>query len=544
MRPSVLAALALLALLVVPASAVRVERLPLTSGAKVRGVVPAAAAFEAVAAEEAIVWFDASVSTAERTALIAGIGGRIIREQPAYGWVHAGLAAGSSVTDGLAALRSASGVLRAEPNRVYAAVRAPNDPLFASQYHFNKIDAPAAWEFEVGTSCLTTIAIIDTGVEGTHPDLQTKLAGLTQRECVTAGCAPEAGGAAAAACEHGTEVAGLAAAATDNGSQVAGLSWGSQLLSMRVFSTADCESDCGDKGSQSCATSDARIVDALAFLGNLQNTAAYGRIVANLSLGCLPGFGCAACPAALQPAIDASLAKGIVIVAAAGNDGPGDDTMNVPGACPGVIPAGATDINDAAASFSSRGLELAGNGLSAPGDGLTSTSLGGTTKGGLRGTSFASPLVAAAASLVLSAKPAATVNGTTNEVKNILRGTADNVGCSANACGAGRLNAFRALRYTVKGTLAGFDGESKPIAFPNPFRVSKAGLVSFSIPPSLQGSGMKIKIYALDGQLVREITGLVWDGKSDQGDLVASGTYVFQVSSNGGRGRGRLAVIR
>jgi len=541
LRPSGPVALALLALLCVPASAIRVERLPLPALAKVRGVVPAAPAFEAVAAEEAIVWFDASVSTAQRTALIAGIGGRIIQEQPAYGWVHVGLAAGSSVSDGLTALRSAPGVLRAEPNRVYAAVRAPNDPFFASQYHFNKIDAPAAWEFEVGTSCLTTIAIIDTGIEGTHPDLQAKLASLAHQECVTPGCAPDA---PVAACEHGTAVAGLAAAATDNGSQVAGLSWGSQLLSMRVFDTADCNSDCGDKAGQSCATSDARIVDALAFLGNLQNTAAYGRIVANMSLGCLPGFGCAACSVPLQTVIDAALAKGIVIVAAAGNDGPGDDTMNVPASCPGVIPIGATDINDAVASFSSRGSDLANNGLSAPGDGLTSTSLGGTTKGGLRGTSFASPLVSAAAALVLSAKPTATVNGSTNEVKNILRGTADNVGGGANACGAGRLNAFRALRYTVKGTLAGFDGEAKPIAFPNPFRVSQAGLVSFAVPPSLQGSGVKIKIYALDGQLVREITGLIWDGKNIDGGLVASGTYVFQVSSSGGRGRGRLAVIR
>jgi len=170
--------------------------------------------------------------------------------------------------------------------------------------------------------------------------------------------------------------------------------------------------------------------------------------------------------------------------------------------------------------------------------------LGGSTRGGLRGTSFAAPLVSAAAALVLSAKPTATVNGTTNEVKTILRGTADNVGGGANAFGAGRLNMFRALRYTVKGTLAGFDGDAKPIAFPNPFRASGNRLVSFAVPASLQGSGMKIKVYTPEGQLVREVSGLVWDGKNTDGNLVASGTYVFQVSSSGGTGRGRVAVIR
>lgn len=540
---------ALIGLLVVlsaaPAAAIRVERLPLPAGSRTRGTSSAAPAFQAVAAEEAIVWFETVLSSSQRTGLIAGIGGRVIQDQPAYGWTHVGLAAGISVSDGLSILRGLPGVRRAEPNRVYTTVRMPSDPLFSSQYHFGRIDAPAAWEFEIGTSSRTTIAIIDTGIEGDHPDLSSKLGTLAHQQCLDA-CANEAGsGAALAACEHGTEVAGLAAAATDNGSQIAGLSWGSQLLSMRVFATADCTSSCGDAlGFNSCTTSDARIVNALNFLISRHNTAAYGRIVANMSLGCLPGGDCNACSFALDAPIASALNAGIVIVAAAGNDGPGEETLNVPGACAGVIPVGATDINDSAASFSSRGSSLALSGLSAPGDGLTSTTLGGTTKGGLRGTSFASPIVAGAAALILSARPTAVVSLANNEIKNILRATADHVGGTSNVFGAGRLNVFRALRYAVRGTLADFDGESKPIAFPNPFRVSGGGLVSFAIPRALQGSDMRVRIYTVDGQFVREIRGLVWDGRNEESRPVASGAYVFQVASSGGIGRGRFAVIR
>mgnify|MGYP001580660536 FL=1 len=106
------------------------------------------------------------------------------------------------------------------------------------------------------------------------------------------------------------------------------------------------------------------------------------------------------------------------------------------------------------------------------------------------------------------------------------------------------MDLFRALRFSVNGTLAGFDGQEKPIAVPNPFRTSNTGRVSFKIPPSLQGALTKIKIYTLDGQPVRDLTGLTWDGKNTDGNAVASGTYVFVVTSSAGTGRGRVSVLR
>lgn len=543
MRPKLLAA-ALFTFFAVPALGLKTEKISVSAQPGPAGSVPGAPSYEVVVAQEAVVWFAHSVSTESRAALVQSVGGTVISDQSSLGWTHIALAPSMSVANALPVLRGISGILRAEPNRVYSVSLAPNDPLFSSQYHFDRISASDGWEFETGASSLTTVAVIDTGIEGTHPDLLSKLAGPTDKVCLDA-CVDEAGGMAIAACQHGTQVAGFAAAATDNGSQVAGVSWESKLLSMRVFAAADCTASCGDVTADSCSTSDTRIANALNYLVTQQNNATHGHIVANLSLGCLPGPAtCLACTAAVQPAIDAALAAGIVVVAAAGNSGPADNTVNRPGACAGVIPVTATDSNDLLASFSSRGSAVASSGLAAPGVGLTGTTTGGTTQGGLSGTSFASPIVAGAAALILSKKPNATVNASTNEVQTILRGTAENIGLSSNLQGSGRLNLYRALRFTANGTLAGVQGAQKPTAFPNPFRPSQIGKVAFAIPPSLQGSSRKIMVYTLAGQFVRELAGMTWDGKNDAGNMVASGTYVFVVTTSAGIGRGRVSVLR
>jgi thermitase len=533
---------AALLLCAAPAAALKVEQYSFGSGARTASG-QSTAAFDLVVSEEAVVWFDSSVSTAQRPVLLQSVGASIIQDQNELGWTHVRLSPSLRVADALPILRAVSGVVRAEPNRAYSVVRTPNDALYGAQYQYGKILAPAGWEFETGQSSRTTIAVIDSGVESTHPDLQSKMAGLTHKACVDA-CVDDAGGAGSTACDHGSHVAGTAAAATDNGNQVSGVSWGSKILSMRVFTVGDCTTTCGDVTLNSCTTSDTRLANALNYLATIQNTAAYGRIVANLSVGCLPGVaGCAACTATIQPAIDAALNAGVVIVAAAGNSGPSDATVNRPAACSGVIPVTATDINDGIASFSSRGTEVATSGLAAPGVGILSTVLSGGT-GTKSGTSMASPLVAGAAALILSQKPSAIVSAASNEVKTILRATADNVGLVPNQQGAGRLNLFKALRYTARGSLAGFAGESRPTSFPNPFRPSQGAEVSFAIPPSLQGASPKIRIYTLDGVLVRELTGMTWDGKNKDGNAVASGTYAFVVTTTAGTGKGRMAVIR
>ena len=97
------------------------------------------------------------------------------------GWHLILLAPGQSVASALIALRSLPGVVAADPSRVYSANRTPSDPLVNSQYALAQVSAFAAWEYEVGNSSRVTVAVVDTGIEGTHPDLIAKLANTTSK---------------------------------------------------------------------------------------------------------------------------------------------------------------------------------------------------------------------------------------------------------------------------------------------------------------------------------------------------------------------------
>jgi hypothetical protein len=182
--------------------------------------------------------------------------------------------------------------------------------------------------------------------------------------------------------------------------------------------------------------------------------------VINMSLG---GYG--SCGGALQQAVDLALAQGAVIVAAAGNES--DDTDNyAPGNCDGVITVGAAGRTGDRSSYSNFGRRVD---LSAPGgdvgtgrdgyilstfnDGLTVP--GGPTYAYGIGTSFAAPLVAGAASLMI----ARNANLTSGRVQSILQGTTRDfpagTQCSAGngrLCGTGLLDVGIALASTVPST--------------------------------------------------------------------------------------------
>ncbi len=455
------------------------------------------------------------------------------------GWHLIRLAPGQSVASALPMLRALSGVAAADPSRVYSATRTPNDPSVNSQYALSQVSAFAGWEFETGSSSRTTIAVIDTGIDGTHGELTGKLTNTASKAFDPNTGVMSANDPPTPACNHGTRVAGVAAATADNGSQIAGMSWGAQLISLKVFTNASCPAiGCTDAG---CLTNDAGIIAAINHAVTLQNTAAVGKVVINMSLG-----GAGACPGAVQTAITNAVAAGVPVVVSAGNDG---GAVNNPANCAGAIPVGATDSNNNVAAFSSRGAELASNGLVAPGVSLLTTDQGGGTASAT-GTSFSAPMVSGLASLILSARPAFTPA----QVSAAIRGGAASIGVAGlgvagygalgTTAGAGRMDAYRAMRLAVKGTLAGFDGEVQPIAFPNPFKPSETGSVAFAIPPGLQGARVGIKIYTLDGVFVREVNGLSWNGKNTEGSAVASGTYIFVVTTSAGTGRGRLSVLR
>ncbi len=524
-----------------PSWAIRVEKL---EGAMVAGVRPVE-----VVAEQLLVRFSSQTTLAQREAALSSLGGRLVQEHASIGWSLASLPSGMKVSSGANLVRGLPGVEAVEPNQVHRPNLVPNDPLVSSQWALSQINAFGAWEYEVGTSCRTTIAIIDAGIDSTQNELSGKMTGLSHQTCPPGSLVPDCSSDTASptvACNHATHVAGVAAAAGNNGMQIAGVAWGSEakILSLRVYTPTDCSANCADNGSNVCATDDNAMISALEFLIPLENTATYGKIVANISSG-----GAGACSQSMADALTAALTAGIPVSISAGNDG---GLVNSPANCAaipevsaigGVFPTAATDSTNHIASFSSNGSTMAAYGVAAPGVAVLTTDLSNGTVNA-SGTSFSAPHVAGLAALIIAARPDCRGLNCATFAYNTIRGGAESIGASSSLQGAGRINALRSLRLAVNGTLAGFEGEQKAAAFPNPFRTSQSGSVSFSIPPSLQGGNATIKIYTVAGELVQKLTGLTWDGKNTAGRFVATGTYIFVVSTDKGTTRGRVAVIR
>lgn len=544
LRRPLAAALFALFLVARPAAAFKIERLP--SGLSVMG---GAASFE-VAAEQILVQFSTRSSAAQRASAVLAANGLSIAALSVPGWSLITLSSGVSVVPALSALAHFPGVVQVAPNRVISMAAYPSDPGVASQYSLSNTLAFSGWDYGTGSTGKVTIAIIDTGIDSTHPDLAGKMVsvGAIRSQFFN----PGAGGAQSvddpptAVFDHGTQVASVAAAATNNGVGIAGVSWGAQLISLRVFQAGN--------GN----TTDAAISNAINYAANtLQNDAAIGKLVVNLSVGgpgpCVGVGGLPLTSAALANLVTTRL---VPIAIASGNNGiqqctnGGNQGVDSPANCAGVsaaagiVPVGATNASNNVASFSCRGAELAAHGVAAPGESVLVDTVGGgmTTNSG---TSFSSPFVAGLMANMLSHNP----NLTPAQIQSHLRNGAYSIGGQSlspagDASGAGQVNAFLTMRLAVNGTLAGFDGQEKPIAFPNPFKPSQSPTVNFAIPPSLQGASLAIKIYTLDGTFVREVNGLSWNGKNTEGGSVASGTYIFVVTTSAGTGRGRFSVLR
>jgi subtilisin family serine protease len=242
------------------------------------------------------------------------------------------------------------------------------------------------------------IAILDTGIDPDHEDLDANYAGGKNFVDPTSDPIDDHG--------HGTHVAGIIAA-EDNEAGVVGVA---PLASIYALKVLDAEGS-GYFGD---------IIAALDW------AVAEGMQVANLSLGSAKDPG-----TAVETAFANAEAAGLLIVAAAGNSGNaggGGNKVEYPARYASVIAVAATDASDLRASFSSTGETVE---LAAPGVGVNSTLPGGTydTKSG---TSMAAPHVAGTAALVIAVLPDGSDsngNGRTNdEVRQILTGTADDLG--------------------------------------------------------------------------------------------------------------------
>lgn len=394
-----------------------------------------------------IVALEGEGTTAGLREVNGDLGARVEEVAPESGARLVDLPRGVGVAEAVEEYRDAPGVAYAEPNYLYRPVQSPttpSDPDFRALWGLHNtgqtggtadadVDAPEAWE-KLGESSPVVVAVIDSGVDVSHPDLAANVwrnPGETPnngRDDDGNGYVDDVNGWDFAngdasvydgtQDDHGTHVAGTIAAAHDNGTGVAGLGRNVKVMPLKFID--------GEFGS---AFDAARAIDY---------AVAQGVPVSNNSWGGPKES------RYVKEAIDRARAKGHLLVAAAGNSGLDNDSSTersypASSASENIVSVAATNSRDELAWFSNYG--ATGVDLGAPGVGILSTTAGGGY-GGKSGTSMATPHVAGAAALLLGKDP----NLGYSEVKSLLLSGVDpSPSLAGKTVTGGRLNAANSL---------------------------------------------------------------------------------------------------
>jgi subtilisin family serine protease len=363
----------------------------------------------------------------------------------------------STVEKAIAAVKKAPGVIAAQPNYLYKSLAVEdqslsqmattNDPMLAAgradrwSWLYN-VSGDKAWDV-AKTEKKVTVAVIDSGITVNHEDLRPNI-NLTYawdavyEQKLTAsieyGLIDPSGDSSATS--HGTHVAGIIGAAANNGKGGAGISYNASILPVNAFYWTLYGQHTSDTTT---------VVSAYNYLIGLKTSGKVKDLrVINLSLG-----GSANDPS-LHDAIIKAEARGILTVAAAGNDN--SSALTYPSDYNEVLSV--TAINS-----QNQHWQQAGGGsnhnthkdICAPGVNVVSTinpGLGAGSYYAFTGTSMASPVVAGAASLMWAANP----NLSVSDVKYLLTSTADDLGAKGrdNYYGYGRVNALDAVNAAKK----------------------------------------------------------------------------------------------
>lgn len=349
-----------------------------------------------------------------------------------------------------------------------------------------QIGAPQAWAAGYdGTG--VDVAVIDTGIDASHPDFAGKIA--AKQNFVPAG-APGGGDPTDVTDRvgHGTHVASIIAGsgAADDG-QHKGVAPGAGLIVGKVF-------DNNGNGTTSA------VIDAMEWATQTQ----HARVV-NMSLGSnQPSDGTDPLSQAVN---DLTAQTGALFVIAAGNAGPGEMTVASPGAADAALTVGAVDKSDHLADLSSRGPRSGDYAIkpeiAAPGIGIVAARASGTPLGDadpvgenyarLSGTSMATPHVAGAAAILAQEHP----DWAAAQLKPALISTSKDDGYSVYQQGAGRLDVTRAFSqqvYADPGTLSlGYfrfpHTAQAPVTKPVTFRNNSSADVTLNL--SLDVAGQK-----------------------------------------------------
>jgi subtilisin family serine protease len=275
----------------------------------------------------------------------------------------------------------------------------PNDPGYTNEWHLPQIGAPTAWDLADGSNVL--IAIADTGIDPTHPDLMPALVAGWNFYDANADTSDTMG--------HGTAVAGTAAAVGNNGAGVAGVAYHASIMPLRV----------GDQNGNAFLST---IASAIAYAAD------HGARVVNVSYR-VGGS------ATVERAAKYMRGKGGLTVIAEGNSGGLSEFRN----SPYIISVSATNNSDSLTSWSTYGKDVD---VAAPGQAIMSTARGSATSY-WSGTSFSAPVVSGILALMWSVNP----NLTPDQVQSALFTSAADLGSPGRDefYGWGRVDASAAV---------------------------------------------------------------------------------------------------
>lgn len=288
----------------------------------------------------------------------------------------------------LAILARQPGVSYVEEDLVLTVDYTPNDTYYSTyQYGPEDVRADEVWDTTLGNHT-RNVCIVDTGIFFAHPDLDGNYVGGVNLVVPKAPPIDDHG--------HGTHVAGIAAAEINNSAGVAGMG-NVGILAVKVLTAA------GTGLTSTVAT------------GINWCTNNNGHVI-SLSLG-------GGASATLQTAVENAWDNGMIVVAAAGNDGPCTNCVNYPAAYVDAIAVSCTTSSQAQCSFSSEGSEVD---LAAPGNGILSTCIGVSTAAycSMSGTSMSTPHVSGAAALIWTKD----TTKTNAQVRDALEDNADDLG--------------------------------------------------------------------------------------------------------------------
>lgn len=352
---------------------------------------------------QVLVKFRAGMEQSSRGAH-ALVGAQLMKTIPAIRWQVIRIPGYMSVPDAVRYYKGLGTVEAAEPNYIYRRLFTPNDTRFAEQWGPKKVSLPAAWDLDRGRAS-TIIAILDTGVDYNHEDLVGKvIKGHDYADGDEDPMDPEG---------HGTHVAGIAAANTNNARGVAGAGFDSKILAIRVLGPGGGTADWVAEGTLEAQQKGANII--------------------NLSLGGAAGA------QVMEDAINLVWSRGVLVVAASGNNGVTDRFY--PAAYEKAIAVASSAPDDSRSGFSNYGSDWVD--VAAPGQSILST-FPGNNYGESDGTSMACPL----ASGVLGIMHSYAGPGVSNvDLRKALEESANRVGDYVKF---GRINAFEALKRLVK----------------------------------------------------------------------------------------------